>query len=293
MQNAQSLTVVLGGRWYGGYGLCFCPAHANTRTPALSLSDGDGGRLLARCHAGCGFADILDALKGLGLVVGSGTFTPPSAEDLARIRHAEEAQATKQKARALACWRESLPIHDTLAEIYLRSRGITCDLPDRLRFHPECWHPTAKRFPALVARVEGGKGAAVHRTYLRSDGLGKAGDPAKAMLGPTAGGAVRVTKAQGSLVIVEGIETALSLASGLLRAPATIWAALSTSGMRGLHLPAAPGRLTIAVDGDAPGREAAQALARRAHGLGWQVSLLPAPEGYDWNDVLARKGGAA
>lgn len=286
MQNAQSLTVELGGRWYGGYGLCFCPAHANTRTPALSLSDGDGGRLLARCHAGCSFAVILDALKGLGLLEGSGTYSPPSAEDLARIRQSEEAQAAKQEARALACWRETLPIHGTLAETYLRGRGITCDLPDRLRFHPECWHPTAKRHPALVARVEGGKGAAVHRTYLRSDGMGKAGDPAKAMLGPTAGGAGRLTEAQGPLVVAEGIETALSLASGLLNGPATIWAALSAPGMKALRLPVHPGTLIVATDGDKAGREAGHALAKRAAALGWTVSLLPAPDGRDWNDIL-------
>ena len=94
------------------------------------------------------------------------------------------------------------------------------------------------------------------------------------------------------MVVGEGIETALSLASGLLRGPATIWAALSTSGMRGLHLPTKPGRLIIAADGDKPGHDAAHALATRAHGLGWQVSLLPAPEGRDWNDILQGKVAA-
>ena len=52
-------------------------------------------------------------------------------------------------------------------------------------------------------------------------------------------------------------------------------------------------RLTIAPDGDQAGREAASALAERASALGWQVSLLPAPEGLDWNDVLTMKGEAA
>jgi hypothetical protein len=113
------------------------------------------------------------------------------------------------------------------------------------------------------------------------------------MLGGTQGGAVRLADGHGPLVVAEGIETALSLASGLLRTPATFWAALSTSGMRGLNLPQQPARLTIAPDGDAPGREAANALAARAHTLGWQVSLLPAPHGQDWNDILTKKGEAA
>jgi len=94
-------------------------------------------------------------------------------------------------------------------------------------------------------------------------------------------------------VVAEAIKTALSLASGLLRTTATIWAALSTSGIRALHLPPQPGRLTIAPDGDDAGRQAAHALAERAHGLGWQVSLLPAPDGRDWNDILTGKAVAA
>jgi len=31
----------------------------------------------------------------------------------------------------------------------------------------------------------------------------------------------------------------------------------------------------------------------RAHAVGWQVSLSPAPDGFDWNDVLTRKAVAA
>jgi len=92
-------------------------------------------------------------------------------------------------------------------------------LPAALRFHPEAWHgATARRIPALVALVNGGDGFAVHRTYLRADGSGKAAvDPPKAMLGAVAGGAVRLTDGPGPLVVAEGIETALSLACGLLR----------------------------------------------------------------------------
>lgn len=90
----------------------------------------------------------------------------------------------------------------------------------------------------------------------------------------------------GPLVVTEGIETALSLCSGHLNGPAPVWAALSTSGIKGLILPDCPGRLTLASDGDTPGRVAAHALALRADSMGWEVSLLPAPEGRDWNDIL-------
>ena len=63
MSTAQEITIALDGRWYGSYGLAFCPAHDNRRTPALTLADGDGGRLLAHCKAGCSFADVAAALR--------------------------------------------------------------------------------------------------------------------------------------------------------------------------------------------------------------------------------------
>lgn len=295
MTPAYYVCSILGGNWLGSYGLAPCPVCQPERRKdqkALTLHDAEGGRLLAHCkRAGCGFTDILAAAG-----IGSSDYRPPDAAELARREAGREVEAAKKARQAKRCWDEAHPIGGTPAERYLReARGITCPLPDTLRFHPKVWHgPTATKAPALVAVVQGGDGFAVHRTYLRADGSGKAAlDPAKMMLGAVAGGAVRLTQAKGPLLVAEGIETALSLACGLLRVPATIWAALSTSGMRGLRLPLEAGRLTVAPDGDAAGWAAAQALAERAHAMGWAVSLLPAPQGRDWNDVLMMKGAEA
>lgn len=287
MSDARDLTRALGGKWYRRYGAAPCPVCQPQREKgqnALTLADGRDGRLVLDCKkSACAFTDILAAAG-----VRSGDYMPPDAATLAKREAERRAEAQRRALQASYLWKEAQPIVGTLAETYLRTaRGITCDLPQALRFHGSCWHgPTAKRYPALVALIEGGDGVAVHRTYLRADGSGKAAlDPAKMMLGATSGGAARLAQGPGPLVVAEGIETALSLASGLLRGPATVWAALSTSGIRGLRLPDHPGRLTIAPDGDTPGRESANALAIRAHALGWQVSLLPAPDGRDWNDI--------
>jgi hypothetical protein len=71
-----------------------------------------------------------------------------------------------------------------------------------LRFHPSCWHSSGKHLLAMVARVLGSDGFSVHRTYLRADGSGKADvEPAKAMLGNCAGGAVRLVEAGDALVV--------------------------------------------------------------------------------------------
>lgn len=165
MSDARTLTAALGGKWHRRYGLACCPAHGD-RKPSLTLADGTDGRLLLNCKSGCAFTDVLDALRGLGLVEGRGSFTPPNPSEIARREAEDRAEAEKVERRALAMWNECQPIHGTIAETYLRGRGIDCRLPDTLRFHPDCWHPTAKRFPAMVARIDGLPRLAIHRTYL-------------------------------------------------------------------------------------------------------------------------------
>ena len=297
MSDARALTLALRGKWYRRYGLACCPAHGDRR-PSLTLADAPDGRLFLHCKTGCDFRDVLAALRDRGLLDRHARPQPPEPSEIARRRVEEEAEAVKRERHALAIWREAVPVHDTIAETYLRGRGITCPLPDTLRLHPTCWHgATAQRLPAMVARVDGLPRLAVHRTYLRADGTAKADvEPPKAMLGAALGGAVRLTDGQGPLVVAEGIETALSLPSGLLRGPATVWAALSAAGIAGLRLPGGiPHKPTIAPDSDDKGtsRENAHKLAERASALGWAVSLLPAPDGRDWNDILMLKGAAA
>lgn len=291
--DAYSITHALGGRWFGHYGTAPCPVcqpeSENTQN-ALTLADGAEGRLLVNCKKlGCAFIDLSVAL---GLV--TGTYAPPDAAAIAHREAARRALALKREWQARAVWDEALPIHGTPAETYLRGRGIGCALPNCLRFHPRCWHgATATCLPALVSKVEGPAGFAVHRTYLDRDGRGKAQvAPAKAMLGAVAGGAVRLTCGRNALAVAEGVETALSLACGILSDAVSCWAALSATGLAHLHLPNAPGRLIVATDTDRSrvGERAGNALAARAAALGWHVTLFPAPTG-DWNDVLQSMKG--
>ena len=189
MTDARDLTNALGGKWYQRYGVAACPVCQPRRDKcqnALTLADGRNGYLILHCKkSDCAFTDILVA-SGLR----PGEYTPPDAEALAR-RNAEQRDYAERRAmQATLLWEEAIPINGTPAEAYLRGRGISCSLPDTLRFHPGCWHgPTAKRYPAMVALVTGGNGAAIHRTYLAPGGRGKAAvTPQKAMLGATKGG---------------------------------------------------------------------------------------------------------
>jgi hypothetical protein len=137
---------------------------------------------------------------------------------------------------------------------------------------------------ALVTR--GGDDAAlgVHRTFLAHDGCDKAPvNPTKMMLGPCRGGAVRLADAGDRLMVGEGIETALA-AMQATGEPA--WAALSTSGLRALDLPAFVREVIVLADGDDAGEAAARSAAIRWAGERRRVRIARPPMGSDFNDLL-------
>ncbi|MEP3636372.1 MAG: toprim domain-containing protein [Paracoccaceae bacterium] len=285
--DPKQVTQGAGGKWYGRYGAAPCPICQPERRKgqnALTINV-TGGRLLLHCKkAGCDFRDLLVAL---GLRPG-GFEIDRTAQANAERRQVE--YAANILARARATWQSAKPIAGTIAEIYLRGRKISCPLPNNLRFHHSAYHgPSAQSLRAMIANVQPTGG--IHRTFFDDQGKRLTTD-AKMMQGPCAGGAARLSEALGPLVVCEGIETGLSLMSGLLNGPHTVWAALSTSGLRSLVLPTCPGKLILAPDGDEPGLSAAASLASRAHALGWSVSTMTAPTGQDFNDVL-REGACS
>jgi hypothetical protein len=175
-------------------------------------------------------------------------------------------------------------------ETYLRSRALTIPIPPSIRFHAGLKHPSGAVWPtmvALVTRGADGKPIGIHRTFLARDGSAKAPvDPAKMMLGPRRGGAVRLGPAGDALMVGEGVETCLAAmqASG---GPA--WAALSTSGLRALDLPLAVRNVIVLADGDDPGDAAAQDCAWRWKREGRRVRIARPPHGMDFNDLLLRR----
>lgn len=278
----------LGGKWHRSYGTAPCPVCQPERRRdqnGLTISN-SGGRLLMHCKKSC--CDFRDILTAAGITAGRVEIDFAAMQRAQQERQAEDARKL-QKAREI--WDAARPIQGTAGEAYLRKRGITCELPTSLRWADRIYHgPTRTECAAIVADVSTG---AIHRTYFSRTTGQRLTESAKMMLGPCQGGAVRLQEAVGPLVVAEGIETALSLACGLLSGSASVWAVLSTSGMKGVKLPEHAGELVIASDGDGPGQAAGCELASRAHAMGWKVRLLPAPSGRDWNDVLMMKGAAA
>lgn len=231
--------------------------------------------------------------------------------------------------RARALWRRARRLDDAAAVqvgepgvsaalAYLAARGVPLDgdlSPARgvLRAVAALpWHDPARRhpshgetFPALLAPIQhqghaapdgpaDGTGApmlGVHRTWIAPGGRGKAPvAPAKKMLGPARGGAIRLARARETLYLAEGIETALSVMCAL--GPGTAaWAAGSLNALGAVELPPVVRRVVLCADADQRDMQAARdqvnaaaiALADR-HGV--EVRIGWAAPGADFNDMI-------
>ena len=277
MITAHELTDALNGKWYTSYGMALCPAHDNRHTPALSIGTGNDGKLLIKCFAGCNFFEIKDALERLGFWRhGSGS----------GVSSLHPQKKLNNSIRARRIWDSSLTAGGTLAEKYLRQRKITAKIPSTIRFNKSCWHASGHYLPAMISKISGAQDFGIHRTFLDPSGSKTSLDPQKAMLGSASGGYVVLSNSGNNLLVCEGIETGLSLLSGLISPEPTVWACLSTSGMKNLNLPQNLSRLIVATDGDHAGRQAGRILAERAVEAGTQVDMLHAPDHSDFNDVL-------
>ncbi len=221
----------------------------------------------------------------------------------------------------------SRPVNGTLAEIYLRRRGIT-DLIglDALRFHPACLYREDEdkdregaghnqpgtssdiSGPALIAAVSDADGwvTGVQRTWLDAEALmsdaplgpllGKAAlsSPRRA-LGALRGSGVRFGPSSnatepGVLLVGEGVETMLSLRMVLPGIP--MIAALSAAHLAAVLFSTGLKRLYIAQDNDPAGRAATAKLNARASDARIEaIELFPILD--DFNTDLRRFGATA
>lgn len=209
----------------------------------------------------------------------------PYVED--RVKGADVAGPSATLDLARRIWREAVAPVGTLVESYLASRGVSVEATP-LRFHPACPRG-AELLPAMVALMTDpvtGQPGGVHRTFLASDGSGKATGQAKMMAGNA--GVIRLSvddEVTAGLGIAEGIETALSVMQGFGWRP--VWAAASAGAIA--KFPILPGieALTIFADPDGAGLRAAEECATRWRAAEREARIIAAPSG-DWNDVHRR-----
>lgn len=271
-----------GAEWKG----C-CPFHAD-RSPSFTVFDG-GQRFM--CF-GCGATgDVLDfvsryyrlglresAMKLAGNILPTVEVVPQSCS--------REQFSDDRTNEARAIWRGSKPAPGTLAEAYLRSRGINIAIPESIRFTSLCYGKRGREYPCLVAVVAGpdSKFWGIQRTYLADDGSGKANLPKpKLSLGKVSGGAIRLAPVSGNLVVTEGLEDGLTLQQTM---GAAAWVAAGASMLPKMRFPDLVTSVAIGGDNDAPGRSAADKAAQAFRKVGLQARTFFPLEANDFNAEL-------
>jgi len=250
---------------------------------------GEYGDLLDLIRLNRGFDSLREALAEARAFL-----RLPRPDAVSRSGQPSASVGSPEAARRL--WARTRPIAGTLAEAYLRARGIANagELP-ALRFHPACWYrpdDEAPRqiWPALIAAItdEDGTVTGIQRTWLSRDGSGKAPvDTPRRAMGHLLGNGVRFGLVRDSLAAGEGIETMLALRMAFPALP--VIAATSANHLAALSFPPGLCRLYIARDNDAAGRAAVRRLTDRATAAGISAHVLT-PATNDFNTDLARLG---
>lgn len=275
--RARTIVEKLGGVWRGTRGECRCPAHDDS-SPSLSVRLGDTA-ILFHCFAGCTVTEVMKALQRLRLHDRSVVAMPA-----AKARR-------DMGALAVRLWNSSVPIAGTLAESYLRARGLSGPFPKALRFNPSTIlgsGATRREMPAMIAAVENDLGVvAVQRTFLDPDEvLRKPIAKPKVSLGLLGTAAIRLAPSTDELGLAEGIEDALT---------AMEWFGTPTwalGGVERLALIAIPERVRRVIVYADRGRAAERLLEKaREHLTGNGRELLTrVPDSHDdWNDAWRAK----
>jgi hypothetical protein len=252
---------------------------------------GEHGDLLDVIRESCGFVDFHDVITEARRFLSLPRLqTSPGCHSR---KQPPAPTGSQESARCLFAM--SHPIPGTIAETYLRKRGITgLHEASALRFHPRCYYrPDANAptdtWPALIAAVTdlAGKMTGVQRTWLDPSGNGKAPvDTPRRAMGQLLGHGVRFGIAADVMAAGEGIETMLSLRSALPALPAV--AALSASHLAKFLFPATLRRLYVARDRDPAGNLAMATLTERAQLAGIEALTL-SPVLSDFNEDLLRR----
>lgn len=187
------------------------------------------------------------------------------------------------------------PIQNTLAERYLRARGVA-RFGTALRYHHAVYYrdetDQTRQLPALLAAITDNQGRVTGcaRTWLdpATARIAAIAEP-KRVIGNLAGNAVRFQhgSAGEELVAGEGVETVLSIATAI--PVLDVCACLTATHLAQFMPPAHLKRLWIARDNDEAGERAAILLRRRAESLGIAVFDL-VPQRNDFNDDLREDG---
>ncbi len=261
-----------------------CPFHAD-RSPSFTIFDRGQRFHCFGCGVGGDVFDFLSRLHGVGLREAAEMLAGGSLPSV-HIAPLPVDDGVDRIAEAKAIWRASQPATGTLAETYLRSRGLHLPIPASIRFSMLRYGARGPEHPVLVAAIAGAdnKLVGIQRTYLQPDGTGKADVPkAKLSLGRVSGGAIRLAPCARSLVVCEGLEDGLTLQQELGRAT---WVAAGASMLPSMIFPAGVESVAIGGDNDETGRAAARKAAETYAHRGIAARVFFPVDAKDFNAEL-------
>ena len=286
MSAAETIAREMGSARRSGDGwLCRCPCVGHgqgngDRNPSLLVKDGDRA-VLVKCFAECDSGDIIDELRRRGLLGGHGP-RPRREYRKPELQPIE----IEPDPKALAIWRNSVPIEGTLAARYVADhRGIPGPHPPSLRFAPSLrYPPTGLHLPAMVAAIQAPdrKVVAVQSLFLRaSDGRKAPVSTPRINTGALGTGTIRLGAVDDVLGLAEGTESGLS-AQFLTGIPT--WSCLGAARMHRVAVRPSVRELHLLADDDESGRKAAERTADLHRHLKIEIRYPP-PDFGDWNEV--------
>jgi putative DNA primase/helicase len=277
--TATTIARALGGRKSGRGFVLRCICH-DDKSPSLSIADGDDGRLLVRCHAGCDSRDILAEFRHRG-------FLDDGRDEMRRPRAIVPIRAARPQPVANDSWRPTWlkagELYGSPGATYLINRlGALPDGLADLRYHPHCPRD-GDRMPAMVALMRDAvtnQPIGVHRTFLKADGSSKAEvAPNKMMLGRAGGSVVKLTadsEVTLGLGICEGLEDGIAVLNAGWR---PVWVGLSAGGIASFPPLHGIEALTVFADADSAGRKAAYAAVANWRKAGKEAVVAEPPAG--------------
>lgn len=274
-----------------------CPFH-DDKKPSLVVSDDVG---LYYCHACQVGGDVIDFVKAMhkcsfidAVKIISGVIP---ALDVARYR--KQTKKLECAKRALCSvyariqWQEGVRIEGSPAAVYLRSRGIRCDIPSSLRYgRPHLWTnlmtgDKGPRQDALIAACHDASGriTGVQRIFLQPNGTIARLRKPKRNVGMIRGGALRLGPEGIEMIVCEGPEDGLTLAQMMPSMP--VWVGLGSGNMAAMILPPGVDRVLVAGDNNQAGRRAARLACDAFRSQGRQATpIFPDADYEDFNDQL-------
>jgi DNA primase len=278
-----------------------CPFH-NERSPSFEVNDDKG---TYHCH-GCGVGGdayrFLMSREGMNFfqayeALAGDEFPDVCPEERAKRKADDERITAARIAVARSIWDSSIAPEGTLAQVYLRARGIGGPIPASVRFGsvPRYFNletgEVGREYPAVICALTDAAGSlnAVQCIYLERDGRSKYvpanGSRSKLTFGIMRGSAIRLADAGEHVVICEGPEDGLTLWSAMPELP--VFVSCGTAALALIEIPPVVRKITLAGDNGAPGRKAVYAAKLRYMASGLEVDeIFPDREFKDFNDQL-------